>query len=452
MNRVRYSFGVSTAALVLALSGAIAPASAQTASSTETAPPATGPIGVYDSVVSFGQSLAQHGIYLDLDLRENVGALVAGGVKTGVAPVDQISGSAVFDLQTILGIQGASFHVGFDQRGGAGGPQGLGGPGGIAGTSALLQSDAESLRIGLSDFYWEQTLFNNRVDIEAGRVQPTVDFMFNDLSCAFVSSIMCAQPGTFYLSNSSSPYGYAQWGGRVNVKLTPEIYIKAGLYNEDPSQTGFTYNGLNWNTEGSVGIFAPVQIGYKTTFKSSAYPSNYYAGFYNDSSSYLKPNGQIGYGRQAYYVWAEQTVWRPDRATNQSLTVFAGGTWYAQGSPFLAQYNAGVWDRAPLGIVRPRDAFGVQASLYQHNQSQAAFDGYAYPNRNQYAIEADYVANVIPGIDITPYVEYVVNPDNPSSQPNYSSGSLGIKNDVVVGFEVEINVAKLFQLPEFVAH
>ncbi|HBK04587.1 MAG TPA: hypothetical protein DDZ81_01850 [Acetobacteraceae bacterium] len=456
MNKMRYSLGLSTAALTWALSGAWVAASAQTATPpaqpAEAAQPAQGPMGVYDSIVSFGQSLAQKGVFLSLDLHENVGALLAGGVKTGVAPVDQISGAAVFDLQTILGIQGASFHIGFDQRGGAGQPQGLGGPGGIAGTSALLQYDAESLRIGLSDFYWEQGFDNDRLDIIAGRTQPTTDFMFNDLSCAFVSSIMCAQPGTFYLSQNSSPYGYAQWGGRVNFQITPQVYIRAGMYNENPSQTGFNYSGLNWNTENSVGVFAPIQIGYKTTFANATYPSNYYIGMYNDSSSYTKPNGQIAYGRQGYWAWAEQTLWRPNRDTKQSLTAFASVLVYGQGTPFWGQYTAGLWDRAPFGAVRPDDAIGVMASLYKHNESQAASEGYATARSDQWALEADYSATVVPGIIVEPYVQYVINPDNPISQPNYSSGSFTLKNDFIVGVQFIVELGKVFQFPQFDAH
>ncbi len=449
MSKLRYSFGLTTAAVAWALAGVWAPASAQTATTAAAPNPL---FDAYDQVVSFGQSLAQKGVFLNVVVDENIGALVAGGVKTGVAPVDQISGSAVFDLQTIMGLTGASIHIGFDQRGGAGGPQGLGGPGGIAGTSVLMQSDAESLRFGLAELYWEQGFDHDRLDFKIGRTQPTTDFLFNDISCAFISSIMCAQPGTFYLSNNSSPYGYAQWGGRVNFQFTPQTYIRAGMYNEDPSQTGFNYSGTNWNTEHSVGVFSVVQIGYKTTFANAALPSNYYIGMYNDSSSYFAPNGSIAYGRQSYYAWAEQTVWRPDRATKQSLTAFASVELYDKGSPFYGQYTAGIWDRAPFGTARPNDAFGIMASLYKHNVSQAESEGYSSARTDQWALEADYDIAVVRGITVAPYVQYVINPDNPVGQPNYSTGSKTLSNDVVVGLQFILNLGEMFQFPEFVAH
>ncbi len=444
MRKMRYILGTTTAAAVLALAGISAPAHAQSADQTA---PATGLVGAYDQIVSFGQALAQKGVFLSLNFDENVGALVSGGVKTGVAPVDQISGSAVFDLQTIMGLTGASIHIGFDQRGGAGGPQGIGGPGGIGGTSVLFQSDAESLRFGLAELYWEQGFDNDRLDFKLGRTQPTTDFLFNDISCAFVSSIMCAQPGSFYFSNNSSPYGYAQWGGRVNFQVTPQTYVRFGMYNEDPSQTGFNYSGTNWNTEHSVGVFSILQIGYKTTFANSALPSNYYIGMYNDSSGYANAYGKMQYGRKSYYAWAEQTLWRPDRATKQSLTAFASVEVYDRGAPYYGQYTVGIWDRAPFGTARPGDAFGLMASLYQHNAGIAASQGWYGARTDQYALEADYDFAVTRGITVAPYAQYVINPDQP-----YSGSTMAVKNDVVVGVQFILNLGEMFQMPEFVAH
>jgi porin len=442
---MRYSLGLTTAAAVIALAGVSAPASAQSAAQDPTVASLT---SAYDQVVSFGQSMAQKGVFLNLDFRENVGALVAGGIKTGVAPVDQISGSAVFDLQTIMGLTGASIHIGFDQRGGAGGPQGLGGPGGIAGTSVLMQSDAESLRFGLAELYWEQGFDNDRLDFKLGRTQPTTDFLFSDIACAFVSSILCAQPGSFYLSNNSSPYGYAQWGGRVNFQVTPQSYIRFGMYNEDPSQTGFNYSGTNWNTEHSVGVFSILQIGYKTSFANARLPSDYYIGMYNDSSGFTQSNGTTAYGRKSYYAWAEQALWRPDRATKQSLTAFASVELYDRGAPFYGQYTAGIWDRAPFGTARPGDALGVMASLYQHNPGIAAGGGYYRATTDQYALEADYDFAIVRGLTVAPYVQYVVNPD----QGNPYAPNSAVKNDVVVGVQFDLNLGAMFQMPEFVAH
>ena len=53
-------------------------------------------------------------------------------------------------------------------------------------------------------------------------------------------------------------------------------------------------------------------------------------------------------GRVATNFLAEQTVWRPDANTNQSLTVFGGGLIYQGGAPYWAQYYAGLSQSSPL--------------------------------------------------------------------------------------------------------
>lgn len=444
MSKIRGGTYTSVAAIACALAAAGTPAFAQTAAP---AAPASG----FDSIVAFGQNLAKAGVFIDMGYNETVGALVGGGTnKNGVYPTGNGALFVTFDLQTILGIPGASFHVGFNERNGIG--ESALGYGGVAGTSALLAADSEPLNWNMSDFYWEQGFLNDRIDIIAGRMNPTFDFMFSDISCAFVSSYLCAQPGSFYFMQDSSPFGWSQWGGRVNFQVTPDIYFRAAVYNEDPSQAGYGNTGFNWNTEHSVGVLVPVEAGYQTTFKSAALPAKYDVGFYVDTAAYNLPNGSPANQRDRTSFWAqaEQTVWRPNRETNQSLTLFAGAITYSGGGPFWGQYDVGLYDRAPFGDLRPRDTIAFMATKYIEN---AAYMGPAYqanPN-NQYAFELNYALSIIPGLTLTPYVQYVINPDNPTGEVN-SSGSTHLGNATIVGFQAIISPTAMFQFPHFIPH
>jgi carbohydrate-selective porin OprB len=439
MKNMRYSFGLGAVALALAVSGVCSSASAQ-----GTGGPAVPSASPFDSVIQFGQSLAKQGIYLNLSYNEDVSSLVAGGQKTGTMPIGQAAVGAVFDLETILGITGASVHITIDERNG----EPIGTYGGIAGTGAILQADAGPIKYRLSDLYWEQGFDHDRLDIKAGWTQPTFDFDFSDVSCTFVSSYICAQPGSWYLNNPNQPFGTGELGTRVNYQLTPHIYVRAGLYDDDPSQGGFMPAGTNWNIEHSVGAFVPVEVGYKTGFKDSQYPSNFLIGGYEDTSNYVRPNGVSGSGRQAFYARVEQTVWRPNQATRQSLTLFADGILYSGNAPFYAQYDAGFLDRAPFGAARPGDTVAGIVTLFEENT------GIGYlPNGSgqELAFELNYGAKLIPGVTFKPYLQYVVNPSNPAGVYN-SAGSQHLANDVSVGFQVAINVSEMFDLPEFIAH
>jgi porin len=429
MNKRLYRIGLSVIALGCVLAGVSAPSRAQTPA----APADTGP---FASVTALGQTLKNDGIYLQLGYGEIVAGLVSGGLQTGTFPTGELYFGTILDLQTILGIPGASFHVTFDERSGFA-------VNANAGTQGPLNSNSGPTRATrLSELFWEQAFFDDRIDIRVGRTNPTLDFFTSDFACQFVSSIVCAQPGSFYFSNNSIGYPASSWGGFLNVVPAPNVYVRTGVYDDDISQTGPNQNGFTWNVAGSVGVFIPFEVGYQTNFTNSLLPSHYSAGFYWDDATYTPPGGHEMNGRVATNFMAEQTVWRPDANTNQSLTVFGGGLVYQGGAPYWAQYYAGFLSRAPFGPVRPRDTVAFIGSYYSNNQNE-------HPNKaTQWIYELNYGLSIIPGITFQPYTQYVVSPNNflapvGSKQPNYAW---------VVGFQVSIDFAAMFNFPVFAAH
>jgi carbohydrate-selective porin OprB len=388
---------------------------------------------LFAPITAFGQNLANNGIFLKLGYIEDLSSLVAGGQKTGTMPIGQLYAGVVFDLQTIMGISGASIHIGLDERNGRSIDTIAGNP------SGLLQSDAGPFRTRLSYFYWEQGFDHDRLDVILGRVNPTEDFAVSDISCSFVG-ILCSQPTSWYFNNADVPYPSAAWGSRVNFLLTPDIYLRAGVYLHDSTAGEFQNAGFNWNFEHTQGAFLPVEIGYQTNFNNARYPAKYDLGFYEDTASYAQPNGQPG---ERHAVWAqfEQAVWRPDRATNQSLSVFGGALVYSGNSPNWGEYYLGVLDRGPFA-ARPHDTIGLVADVIANNSA-------VRPNKpTQETFELNYGISVAPGLTVKPYTQYVIAPTNADSP----LGSSQPKDAWVVGVQVVINVAELLHLPQFVAH
>ena len=64
------------------------------------------------------------------------------------------------------------------------------------------------------------------------------------------------------------------------------------------------------------------------------YPKKYDIGGYYDAASYTRPDGLSMRNRSAVYVQGVQTVWRPNPATNQSITLFGGALVYNGGAPY----------------------------------------------------------------------------------------------------------------------
>ena len=330
--------------------------------------------------------MAKDGIFLDLSYIEDLSSVVAGGQKTGTMPIGHATAGVVFDLQTIMGITGASLHIAFDERNGKS-------INGIAGSpSGLLQSDAGPFKTRLANFYWEQGFDHDRLDITFGRTNPTSDFAFSDISCSFVG-LLCAQPTTWYFNNDDIAYPSATWGGRVNFAVTPEVYVRAGVYQHDSTAGDFENMGFNWNWEHSQGVFIPVEIGYQTSYQNARYPAKYNVGFYEDTASYIQANGQPG-ARDAFWGQFQQAIWRPDRATNQSLSVFGGALVYSGNSPNWGEYYLGLYDQGPFRS-RPSDTIGLVGNVIVNNEDYR-------PNKStQETFELNYGFNVIPGLTVS---------------------------------------------------
>ena len=413
----------------------VGPGSKPTSAAPALPPPPSTPESPFAAVTAFGQTLKQKGIYLQLGYAEDFSANISGGLQRGFMPTGELFFGTVLDLETIAGIPGASLHVTFDERNGYA-------INSIVGTQGPLQANSGPTRaIRLSEFYWEQGFDNDRLDIIIGRTNPTFDFATSDVSCQSVSSIICAQPGSWYFSNSNQAYPASTWGGRVNFALTPEVYIRAGAFEDNPNQLRTNQQGFSWSTSGSTGVFIPAEVGYSTSFSSAAYPTKVAVGGYWDATNYTNPGEIRRQGRTAYWLQGQQTIWRPNPKTNQSLTVFAGGITYTGGAPYWGQYYAGFLDRGPF-FSRPDDTILFEGSYYANNSNQR-------PNKaSQWIFELNYGFQLTPGVTIKPFTQYVVNPNN--FLP--AAGSREPSNAWIVGVQVAINAAEIFGFPQFVAH
>lgn len=390
----------------------------------------------FPAVTNLGKRLADTGFYFTLGYTEDILGVVSGGNKTGVGTMGEFFVGTVLDLQKLVGIPSASFHITFDERNGYGIS---GGPGGISGTQGPLAGISGPTRTTrLSQFYWEQGFLNDKIDITLGRTNPTADFATSAVACFFVSSIFCAQPGSWYFSNGNAAYPVSTWGGRVNFAglLAPGVYFRVGGYEDNPVQFNAQDHGFDWGTGRSTGAFIPAELGYETTTR---YPGKYDIGGYYEAASYVTPGGQTRHDRTAVWAQAQQVVWHPDPATKQALNLFAGGIVYNGGAPYWNQFYGGFSDRAPFGPVRPDDTINFVASYYTNNQA------FSPAHRGQWIIELNYGFVLVPGVTIKPVTQYVVNPNEIGYPPPIKRPA----DAWIIGVQFALDAGEFFHFPTF---
>jgi porin len=391
---------------------------------------------------SIGKTLADAGVYLSGSYTEDLNSLVSGGLKTGTIPTGEFTLGATFDLQKMIGIREGSLHIIIDERNGFGLSNGN-----IGDSAGLIPSGVGPTRATrLAEFYYEQGFYGDRIDVQIGRTNPTLNFATNDLGIdcgGFESGYICAQPASWYFSNDSIAFPGSTWGGFLNIQTTPHTYFRTGVFDDDLSQLDANQQGLNFNVKGSAGVMLPLEIGYQTSLSDARYNGKYDIGGYWDDANYTTPAGVPMRGRTAYYAQASQTIWRPNPNTNQSIALFGGGIAYTGGAPYWGQMYAGAIDRAPFGAIRPDDTLSVLGSYFANSSNER-------PNAPQmWAYEVNYKFQVIPGLTFRPYTQYVVAPNNLLDQ---FASVKEPSNAWVVGFQVSIDFAAFLGFPQFVAY
>ena len=159
-------------------------------------------------------------------------------------------------------------------------------------------------------------------------------------------------------------------------------------------------------------------------------------------------------GRDGLYLQLQQTIWRPDPKTNQSITLFGGAIWYDQSPAYNAQYYAGLYDRAPWGPVRPLDSIALVGTMLDINQSATAClpinctgtPHLGAPFSRSYLFELNYGIGLLPGLTAKPYAAWSVQPftqTNPAAH---------VENGVAVGVDLRVVFEQRLNFPAFVPH
>lgn len=227
---------------------------------------------------------------------------------------------------------------------------------------------------------------------------------------------------------------------RVSYNITPAWYVQAGAYEDNPRAV-FQY-GFDWDTRTSTGALALAEIGYKTDFTTTLYPSHFeLLGFYNSSqrtdpafsargrSIVFNPTdpARTQDGSAGFIFNAQRVVWRADGGAEAgnlhptSLVAFASVSAAPYGIvPVTAEAYGGFTLQSPLQS-RPYDSIGVKFHWTQLSSSEQSFlqmsnliaggSGY-FKSRNSFAYELNAHIQLAQYIAIEPTIQYFQNANN----------------------------------------
>ena len=396
-------------------------------------------------------NLEDKGIFLTFDALTEFAGNVSGGVRQGSTFASQVGLELDVDWQRLAGLTGFSTHVIVVNRSGSSDSH-------LFGDNLLpvqeIYGSGGNVAVHLVSLYGEQTLFDRRLDIAAGRMNVENDFGSSALYCYFMNNGLCGDPKALPGGDiGHSAYPDAAWAVRARIKVMPELFLKTGvyevnqgLYSDENFRTGFKFD-----TSQDSGVYLPVEIVYGPALGSAKLPGHYKIGFgydtsstYTDFASALSPNAgkpaPTHTGNTQTWALVDQMLLRQGPGDEDGVIALGGFVHNdPRNSVYAEQYFAGVIDRS-FWPARPEDSIGLLFSYntvsgtLSHVQAIEADFGLPFSNgatgqqTHEMFFEADYNIHVTRGLTFMPDFQYVFRPN---AQTN-------IHNAAVFGFRAHV--------------
>ncbi len=276
--------------------------------------------------------------------------------------------------------------------------------------------------------------------------------------CYFQSNASCGNPNLMgkdvYIG--SSYYPIAVWGGRAKIGITDNVCLKTGIYQSAPRENPLSGHGFNWSLDKSDGVQIPVEVGYSETTPGAITPNQYDIGAVigrtHDQAAFYNPNSPTQCGRSVVYVQFQQMVYQAAPNSPRGLYLLGVGEVDAAGQtqPSDYSFHLGSVFQGPFAS-RPLDdaAFIVNGLHYRKNYLNALYTervaagGTQRPNADMVMLELNYTAQLNPWLNVTPNLQYIVNPDGLGGLAYPKANET---NAFVVGFQFNLDVARALGL------
>ncbi|MCU1091323.1 carbohydrate porin [Stenotrophomonas maltophilia] len=351
-------------------------------------------------------------------------ATLDGGKNSGTAYAGQLMFGADVNLEAAFGWQGATIKAYGINR------HGTNLAASSTGNSTSVQEIYGGQGTRLANLTLEQKLLDDRLVLEAGRSVANIHFLGSELCQYFQGNSACGNPTYVFRTSNFTWWPVSSWMADATTWLTPDVYLRVGAYQVDPSQAEDGQHGLKWSTHQATGWIVPYTIGWRSP-ASARLRARYELGGWQDNSTYRDPLRDINgmpavlsgqdyanrHGRSGAFARFEQQL--TGDGSGRGLTVFGAMLKGTSGQLIEDHFlQAGLVQKGTFAR-RPQDsiAFVVTQQKYSGialenlRLARAAAGGSGTPHGSQVMMELSYGIQLTPQLRIAPNLHYIMHPD-----------------------------------------
>ena len=388
--------------------------------------------------------LYQRGIDFQLGYTAELAYNAEGGDGHLLRHADQFNIGTTLDLEKLLGWSGSKVQVTITDRNG----DNLSTDANLGTLMQVQEIYGRGNVFRWTQFWYEQQLFDDKLDLKLGRMGVGEDFM--SFSCYFQNLSFCGSlPGNIVSTWFNWPV--SQWATRAKVNFTPQWYAQAGAYQVNPHYLDPSEGIRLNNPSGTIGTLIPVEVGWTPKFGKAGLPGAYRVGVWYDSSNqpdvFLAANGnplvlspgvpaQLNGHETGGYVMLQQQVTAVRDDVSRGLTLFANFVQADRDTATIDQLiTVGVFYAGPFD-ARWQDDLGFAVGRTHVNNNVAHGEQLQNANElgpvavqgSEYPFELYYSINATNWITLRPNIQYIYHPGGTSENTNV----------VVVGLKASI--------------
>lgn len=286
----------------------------------------------YDSPYMFGDwdgtrtNLEKDGVKFSADYTMEAASNLAGGKNTSTTAryADQQAFKMNLDLEKLLGWDDSEFQATITNRDGKNISDYVADKRtGMVSSAQEVYGRGQTWR--LTQLWLRKGFLDDMLDIKAGRL--TVGEDFDNFDSKFQNLAFGSGQAGNWRGDHWYNWPVSQWGTRLRLNFSPEWFVQAGLYNQNP----YNYSrgdGFRFEFSPTEGNLVPVELGWQPKLGAEALPGNYRLGFYYSStkdpeySSYHNGNfGRDDVHSYGGYILAQQQLTTQGGTTDRGLGI-----------------------------------------------------------------------------------------------------------------------------------
>jgi porin len=411
-NRPAAASAIAAAFVVLAMTVGFAPSSAAqeqegaVAGSPEPAGPSWSDHATGDW---FGvrAELLLWGVAVDIALQADHSTNLAGGLRRGSVLRRPAALALSIETAPLLGWKGGLFHATFQIHEGRHGTEAL-----VGDAQGFDNVDARRFR-QLSELWFEQTLFRERLRLRIGKLDANSDFATVENGSEFLNSSAGFSPTIQGFPSYPDP----ATGVSAFVSPSQWLYAGAGVYD------GATHEGCHgrtgnrgpatlWGDPRALFLIGEAGLQWKVRGQRAGRVG---AGAWRHTGYFERFDGGRGDGAAGSYLVLEQDVWRESASAGgeQGLAAFAQLGW-ANGEVSEIDQHVGLglaWSGAIPG--RDLDVLGAMVSSVRFTDAPQA----GCLRRRETALEVFYRIQLLPWVGVTSDLQYIAAPGVGGARP-----------------------------------